>query len=114
MTERTRVDHVPALTKSSDYRKFRSMYNFEFHPDAVFYVNDPRPKIGEVLPKSKPGGDRWGIFERFDSQEFDGWTVSRINAELRRQFGSQHETDADIFIALLQNFARLELPVPGQ
>jgi len=92
------------FTRSSDYRAFSQ--DFEFDPASTLRLTG-RP-IGKALPRAKPGGPRWNIFEK---AIVHGATVERVNelaARISRQAHGRVEPDADIFIALFTGYAQLD------
>jgi hypothetical protein len=91
------------FTRSSDYRTFSA--SFEFNPASTLRLTGM--EMGKALPRAKPGGPRWTIFEKAIVHEA---TVERVNelAQLvGRQTGGRPEPDADIFIALATGYATL-------
>ena len=92
------------FTSSSDYRLFSQ--DFEFNPASTLYLTGV--EIGKALPRAKPGGPRWTIFE---TAIVHGASVERVNevaARISRQAHGRVEPDADIFIALFTGYARIE------
>ena len=92
------------FSRSSDYRAFS--HDFEFNPTSTLRLTGTQ--IGKALPRAKPGGPRWTIFETAIS---DGATVERVNelaARISRQAHGRAEPDADVFIALFTEYARLD------
>ena len=92
------------FSRSSDYRAFSD--DFEFNPASTLRLTGI--EIGKALPRAKPGGPRWTIFEK---AVVDGATVERVNelaARITRQAHGVVEPDADIFIALFTGYAQLD------
>lgn len=92
------------FTRSSDYRAFSQ--DFEFDPASKLQLTGIA--IGKALPRAKPGGPRWTIFEK---AIVHGATVERVNemaTRITRQAHGAVEPDADIFIALFTGYAQLD------
>ena len=92
------------FSRSSDYRAFSQ--DFEFNPSSTVHLTGI--PISEALPRAKPGGPRWTIFE---TAIVHGASVERVNevaARISRQAHGRVEPDADIFIALFTGYARIE------
>ena len=92
------------FSRSSDYRLFSADY--EFNPASTLRLTEI--EISKALPRAKPGGPRWTVFEK---AIFDGATVERVNElaqRVGRQAGGHPEHDADIFIALFTGYAQLD------
>lgn len=92
------------FTRSSDYRAFSE--RFEFNPASTVRLTGL--PISKALPRARPGGPRWTIFEK---AIVDGASVERVNElaqRVGRQTGGRPEPDADIFIALFKGYAQLD------
>lgn len=92
------------FTRSSDYRAFSE--EFEFDPASTLQLTGI--EIGKALPRAKPAGPRWTIFE---NAIVHGATVERVNelaARISRQAHGRVEPDADICIALFTGYAQLD------
>jgi len=99
----------PRFRNASAYRKFAADYAF-----------NPRSRISRsgkatdvVLPKAKPGGWRWKIFEQAMSE---GSTVQQVNERAQaicKDASGKPQRDADLFIALFNGYVSLLPPIDG-
>lgn len=92
------------FANSSDCRAFSE--RFEFNPVSTLRLTGL--EIGKALPRAKPGGPRWTIFE---TAIVHGASVERVNelsARITRQAHGRVEPDADVFIALFTGYATIE------
>ena len=89
----------PKFPRPSDYRNF-SQAGYHFNPKSS--LDKLEMSIRQSLPRAKPGGARWRIFEAMES----GDTVEGINQKAKEK-GVGAEWDADIFYAVHKGFRRL-------
>lgn len=89
---------------ASDYRAFSERYSF----NPTSRVRLTGQTLADSLPRAKPGGPRWTIFEKIIP---DGRMVEQINQHAQRfgqETGSRPEPDGDVFIALFVGYVTLE------
>ena len=90
----------PRFPRPSDYRKFtQAGYYF----DPIGRLEKTAMSIQHALPRAKPAGARWRIFEAMES----GIAVEDFNQKAKAM-GLGAEWDGDIFYAVHKGFARLQ------
>ena len=88
----------PQFDNSSQYGKFKE----RFHFDPTSYIEKTGMPIHQALPRAKPGGNRWRIFEAANS----GLRVETFNEKAKRR-SPYAVWDEDLYICLYRGFVRL-------
>jgi len=86
------------FNNSSQHRGFKE----RFHFDPTSYIEMTGMPIHQALPRAKPGGDRWRIFEAANS----GLRVEIFNEKAKRR-SPYAVWDEDLYICLYRGFVRL-------
>ena len=89
----------PKFPRPNDYRNF-TQAGYYFDPNGR--LEKTAMSIQHALPRAKPGGKRWRIFEAMES----GIAVEGFN-QIAKAMGLGAERDADIFYAVHKGYRRL-------
>jgi hypothetical protein len=89
----------PKFPRPSDYRNF-TQAGYYFDPNGS--LGKTPMSIQHALPRAKPAGPRWRIFEAMES----GITVKSFNQKAKAM-GLGAEWDADVFYAVHKGYRRL-------